>query len=63
MKSGYKTTEFWMTLAVNLITAAQASGLFKAGTVAMALAFAMSTLTTLGYTYGRAYVKTAAKAK
>jgi hypothetical protein len=57
-KPGYKSTEFWMSAAVAIIGLVIASGAVEdTSTWGQILAYAMSTLTTLGYTAGRAKVK------
>lgn len=58
MTPGYKTTEFWLTLAVNAVATLQASGVFATDSkVYAAIGFVASALATMGYTYGRAMVK------
>lgn len=58
-KPGYKTTEFWLTVAANLIGATLASGLVVEGSqLAQGLGLATVVLSNLGYTYTRAKVKT-----
>ena len=58
MKPGYKTTEFWLSLAALVLTT-----LFAAGVVAEGSAFdkvlvlVSGILTALGYTVGRSLVK------
>jgi hypothetical protein len=57
-KPGYKTSEFWLTLAVTIIGALMSSGILADGHIAMKVAgLAMSTLAALGYTASRANVK------
>lgn len=58
MKPGIKTTEFWLTLAANVIGATLASGVLGDGTQIETIAgAAMMLLAGGGYTYGRAKVK------
>jgi hypothetical protein len=60
MKPGYKTTEFWLTLAAFLLGTALASGLIGDGTLASkAIGGALEFLALLGYTAGRTAVKKA----
>lgn len=57
-KPGYKTTEFWLTAALHLLTLLIASGLLHTGSpFASIAAIAMSALTQLQYTSGRNTVK------
>lgn len=57
-KPGYKTSEFWLTLAVVLLGALMASGaLGEESTIMKAAGMAMATLKALGYTAARARVK------
>ncbi len=59
-KPGYKTTEFWMSTVVTLIGLIVASGAIETtSTWGQVLAYAMSTLATLGYTASRGRVKAA----
>jgi len=59
MKPGYKTTEFWLTLAVVTLAAWKSSGLFADESVTMqVIAVALAVLAALGYTAVRAKVKT-----
>lgn len=60
MKPGYQTTEFWLTLASNLIGGAISVGLVPSeGTSAKVIALMSLTLATYGYTYSRGMVKSA----
>lgn len=60
-KPGYKTTEFWLSLAAKLLGAAFAAGLIGDGTpLARIAGLAAVVLTSLGYTVNRAMVKAAA---
>lgn len=59
-KPGFKTTEFWLTLLANAIGGTLASGLvIEDSTIAKILGVALMLLSTLGYQYARAKVKTA----
>lgn len=59
-KPGYQSTEFYLVTFVNLVTALLAAGVFPdTSAVAKVGAFILSALATLGYTYGRSYVKAA----
>lgn len=61
-KPGYKTTEFWLSMAVTFLSALYASGLIGQGsTAAKVIALAITMLTSLGYTRSRARIKTGAK--
>lgn len=64
MKPGYKTTEFWLSLAAILLGALITSGAIPADSVFdKLLGIAATVLGALGYTVSRAFVKnTAAKA-
>lgn len=58
MKPGYKTSEFWLTLAVVVLGALMASGLFgPEHWVASAIGMALAALKAMGYTASRAKVK------
>ncbi len=60
MKPGYKTTEFWLTAAVHMLTMFMAAGIFPdTHVVAKVCAFALSALAQLGYTMARAKSKAA----
>lgn len=60
-KPGYKTTEFWLSLAAKLLGAAFATGLIGDGTpLARIAGLAAVVLGALGYTVNRAIVKAAA---
>jgi hypothetical protein len=57
-KPGYKTTEFWMSLAACLVGALVASGVFPDESTGMKMAgMAMATLAALGYTTSRFMIK------
>ncbi len=57
-KPGYRTSEFWLTLALVLIGTLMASGAFGEDHIVIKVAgMAMATLKALGYTAGRANVK------
>jgi len=59
-KPGYKTTEFWLSLLAMLLGALMASGVIAEGsTVAQILGIVLAGLAQLGYTAGRAQVKSA----
>lgn len=58
MKSGWKTTEFWLSVIALVVGALIASGAFSdTGTVAQVLAFVASALTALGYNVARGLAK------
>lgn len=60
MKPGFKTTEFWLSLAATLLAFLMSSGLFVDGSTTMKLlGMAAGVLATLGYTASRAIVKRA----
>ena len=60
MRPGYKTTEFWLSLAAILVAALSAADIFEMDSAwAKVLAFAGSTLVALGYDAARAFVKVA----
>lgn len=60
MQKGYKSTEFWMSLAAVLVGALLSSGVLADGSVwAQALGVVASMLGALGYTVSRSYVKAA----
>ena len=60
MKSGYKTSEFWLNLLVFLLGAALSSGIIAdGGLAAKIVGGALSLLSSLGYTLGRVGVKKA----
>lgn len=60
-KPGFKTSEFWLTLAATVVGMLIASGAFADATaVGKVLAFAASVLGGLGYTWSRASVKKSA---
>ena len=57
-KPGYKTTEFWLTLAALLLTALYASGAVSDTTnVGKVIALVSGVLGSLGYTVGRSMIK------
>lgn len=61
-KPGYKTTEFWLSLAATILTALYASGAIKEGSdssVVKAVALAAAALTALGYSVSRGMAKKA----
>lgn len=59
-KPGWKTTEFWLTLAAVVVGTLLATGVWGEGDTAYTvLAFIASALTALGYTHGRSKLKTA----
>lgn len=61
VKSGYKTTEFWVTVVVD--AAALLGGFFPADSVPVRVASALvAVVTTIGYVLARAQVKSAARA-
>jgi formate/nitrite transporter FocA (FNT family) len=58
MQAGYKSTEFYLSLAAILVGAVMSSGLVLDGTVwAQVLGVVASILGALGYTVSRSYVK------
>lgn len=60
MKPGYKSTEFWLSLGAALVGALLASGVFESdGITAKIIGGASAVLAALGYTAGRAFVKSA----
>jgi hypothetical protein len=57
-RPGYKTTEFWLTVAATLLGAAFASDLIPSDSKwAQVLGLAASVLSSLGYTVSRTLVK------
>ena len=61
-KPGWKTTEFWLSLAATALGAAVASGMIPADSVWMKVAgVAAAMLASLGYTGARALCKTKGK--
>lgn len=57
-KPGYKTTEFWLTVAASAIGLLLASGMIHAGTpIDRVVGLAASVLGTLGYTVSRGIAK------
>jgi len=60
VKPGYKTTEFWLSLAAVLIGAFVAGGFLPAEHLAVKIAgFVLTALAALGYTVSRAATKKA----
>ena len=60
-KPGYKTSEWYLTLAAMIVSALMTSGLFTAdSTVGQVVGFIGMILAQLGYTVSRAMVKSAA---
>lgn len=60
MKPGYKTTEFWLSLAAVLVGAVAASGVIPAETVwERIVGLIVSALAALGYTGARLALKKA----
>lgn len=60
MKPGYKTTEFWLSLAAVLVGAVAASGVIPAETVwERIVGLVVSALAALGYTGARLALKKA----
>ena len=58
VKPGYKTTEFWLTLAATAVGALLASGIIEAGSVwDKAVGVVVSVLGALGYTVARGMAK------
>lgn len=63
MTPGYKTTEFWLALLANLMSALVITGVVADGTPwAKVVAVVTMMLASLGYTAARATVKKAAEA-
>lgn len=59
MKSGWKTTEFWLTLLATAISGAYASGVIAPGTTPdKAIGIATLVLGVLGYNVSRGLAKT-----
>lgn len=57
-KPGYKTTEFWLTVAVQVIAVLMLSGVIAPGSfVDKAVGIASAALAAMGYTASRAMVK------
>ena len=55
---GWKTTEFWLTLAAIVVSALVGSGLFQEGSTVLKVLMAIAAvLAALGYGIGRAWVK------
>lgn len=62
MKPGYKTTEFWLSLAAMIVGAIMASGLLEKTASPIdnqIVGIIVSVLAALGYTVGRGFVKAA----
>lgn len=58
MTPGFKTTEFWLSLAATILGALMSSGLLADGTTAMRIAGVVAiVLGTLGYTVSRGLAK------
>jgi hypothetical protein len=58
MKPGYKTTEFWLSLAAMIVGAALASGVFETDSGGdRILGLAATVLASLGYTVSRGIAK------
>ena len=56
-KPGFKTTEFWLSIAAMLVGALLSSGAISHDPTLQVLGFISSTLAALGYTAGRSFVK------
>ena len=57
-KPGYKTTEFWMTVLVDVLGLIAASGIIADGSIyAKIFGMICTTLATLGYTISRGTAK------
>lgn len=63
VKPGYKTTEFWLSLAATILSALFASGALTNNTALAIAGMAATVLTALGYKVSRAMVKSAASAQ
>ncbi len=60
MKPGYKTTEFWLSVAASIVGLVAASGLFPAeGDIGKIVGMAVVALSSLGYSSSRAQAKAA----
>ena len=58
MKSGYKTTEFWMSAAAAIVGLLMTAGVFdEAGTTMKALGLAAAGLASAGYAVSRGIAK------
>jgi hypothetical protein len=58
MKPGWQTTEFWLTLAAQLVAALLASGALAEGSLVLKIVAGLaSVLGLLGYTVARTYLK------
>lgn len=61
VKTGWKTTEFWLTAAASLVGLLYGSGAIGNGSsLSTILGFAAAALTSLGYTVSRGQVKASA---
>ena len=60
-KPGWKTSEFWLTLAAQALAAVAASGMPSDSKVVQIAGLGLSALTMLGYQSSRAKVKTVAR--
>jgi len=58
MKPGYKTTEFWLSLAAMIVSMLFASGAISEGSdAAKVIGFVAAALTSLGYSVSRGLAK------
>jgi hypothetical protein len=57
MRPGWKTSEFWLSTAAQVLGAVMASGAVPGGVVAQIAGAALAALSALGYTAGRVAVK------
>ncbi len=58
MKPGYKTTEFWLTVAASIVGLVLASGIFPAeGEIVKIVGLAAMVLASLGYSQSRGQAK------
>ena len=57
LKAGYKTTEFWFTLAATLLSGAYSVGLVGSGTAAQVAGLGAFVLTQAGYAVSRGLAK------
>lgn len=61
VKSGWRTTEFWLALAAKVLGVLTTTGILGDGTQAMRIAgLAVVVLASMGYSYSRGAVKAAA---
>lgn len=60
MRPGWKTSEFWLSLAAQAVSAAMASGVLTSSPAVQAVGLAGAILTAMGYTASRASVKKSA---